>query len=78
MTVLGTDLNAPTLLDALPAGVHPIEVGSDRAVFSVEIGLCSVSTAVAFLSAHAEIRDLTVEDPSLDQIVSQLYEVYRV
>ena len=78
MTVLGTDLNAPSLLDALPAGVHPIEVGSDRAVFSVDIGICSVSTAVAFLTAHAEIRDLTVEDPSLDQIVTQLYEVYRV
>ena len=78
MTVLGTDLNVPSLLDALPGGVHPIEVGSDRAVFSVEIGICSVSTAVAFLTAHAEIRDLTVEDPSLDQIVSQLYEVYRV
>lgn len=78
MTVLGTDLNAPTLLGALPVGVHPIDVDTNRAVFSVEIGLCSVSTTVAFLSAHAEIRDLTVEDPSLDQIVSQLYEVYRV
>lgn len=78
MTVLGRGFDTPDFSSSLPHGMHLCEASADRAVFSVEVGNCSVSAAVAHLSAHAEIRDLTVENPSLDQIVTQLYEVYRV
>ncbi len=61
-----------------PMGLSLQESGSGRAVFSLDPSVLSVSDAISALSGFCEIRDLTVENPSLDTLISRLYQTYEV
>ena len=76
MTVLCAGLDADTL--SLPAGMTLSESHPDRAVFSLDTTVLPVSDAIAAVSAQTDIYDLSVENPSLDTLITHLYKEYEV
>lgn len=76
MTVLGSSLHAEAL--TLPSGMTLCEAHPDRAVFLLDTRIIPVSDAVSYISAQTEIYDLSVENPSLDTVITDLYRTYEV
>lgn len=76
MTVLSSNFKADSL--SLPQGITLMEAHSDRAVFSLDTTVLSVSDAISAISSQTEIRDLSVDTPSLDTLISKLYCRYEV
>ncbi len=76
MTVLCNTLSPQHM--QLPSGIRLLEAHSDRAVFSVDTAILPVSDAISAISAFTEIRDLSVENTSLDTLITRLYQEYEV
>lgn len=76
MTVLCNGLNAKAT--TFPRGLTVLESHPDRIVFSLDTTLLPVSAAISAVSAITEIRDLSVENTSLDTLITRLYREYEV
>ncbi len=59
-------------------GITPVEQSTGRASFAVDTGVLTVSQAIAALSAHAEITDLSVQGATAEELVVSLYEEYQI
>ena len=55
-----------------------VEEKEGRAVLSVDTGVISVSEAIARLSAKAELRDVSVAEESIDELVASLYREFSI
>ena len=62
----------------LPKGLSWQEKGENHGVLLLAPELLSVSEAVSSLSAQVELRDVSVEDTPIDEIVANLYREYRI
>ena len=62
----------------LPEGLSWQEKGGNHGVLLLAPELLSVSQAISSLSAQVELRDVSVEDPPIDEIVANLYREYRI
>ena len=66
--------NAPEL----PKGLSWQEKGENHGILLLAPELLSVSEAISSLSAQVELRDVSVEDTPIDEIVANLYREYRI
>ena len=48
------------------------------ATFDIDISRLSVSEAISFISQQVEVRDISVEAASIDELVAELYRQYRI
>lgn len=62
----------------LRPGLFWLERQSERAVIGVDNGVLTVSAAIAHLSAHTEVTDLSVSGISTDELVVRLYQEYGI
>ena len=62
----------------LPKGLSWQEKGENHGVLLLAPELLSVSEAISSLSAQVELRDVSVEDTPIDEIVANLYREYRI
>ena len=62
----------------LPEGLSWQEKGENHGVLLLSPDLLSVSQAISSLSSQVELRDVSVEDPPIDEIVANLYREYRI
>lgn len=46
--------------------------------FDIDVNRLPVSDAVSFISNQVEIKDISVEGVSIDELVAQLYKKYRI
>jgi len=64
--------------------IHPIEgltlmkKEGQRAIFYLDCNVLSVSDAISYISKQVEVRDLSVDGPSIDEIIAGLYHEYQV
>lgn len=61
-----------------PKGASIVSWSHDRAVYSVDIKNTSVSSVIAELSDKLEIKDISVDAESIDEIIVKLYEDYKL
>lgn len=55
------------------------EIVSDgHAVLELDTEKLQVSSAIAWLSEQVDIKDLSVEDSSIDEVVAELYKQYKI
>ena len=66
--------NTPSLRD----GMYIQEQGPGRLVVHIEPGVCSVSEAIAHLSAQVEVLDISVLGISAEEMVAGLYREYKI
>lgn len=66
--------------DRLPACENIVieEDKGGRAVLSIDTGVLSVSEAIARLSAQTELRDVSVAEESIDELVASLYREFAI
>ena len=62
----------------LPNGLCWQEKGENHGVLLLTPELLSVSEAISSLSAQVELRDVSVEETPIDEIVANLYREYRI
>ncbi|MFR7991214.1 MAG: hypothetical protein ACLU5F_11525 [Anaerovoracaceae bacterium] len=78
-----TDKNQLTVSYSGPApslceGITLSSVQSGQMTLLVDAKILSVSQAIAYLSEHAEITDLSVSGSTTEEIVVQLYKEFRI
>lgn len=59
-------------------GVDIIESDKDRLVLSVNLKQVKVSDLITYLARHFDIIDMTVEDPSVDDIIIDMYKEFKI
>lgn len=64
--------------EALPQGLALKESLNGRAVLEADTKLCTVSEAIAWLSARMEVTDFSVAQPSAEELVVGLYREFGV
>ena len=62
----------------LPDGLCWQEKGENHGVLLLTPELLSVSEAISSVSAQVELRDVSVEETPIDEIVANLYREYRI
>jgi ABC-2 type transport system ATP-binding protein len=59
-------------------GMLPISLNSQLASFDIDLSILNVSDAIAFLSKQVDVKDISVDGPSIDEVVAQLYHQYQI
>ncbi len=59
-------------------GMIPLSAGNQLAAFDIDINLLSVSAAITHISGQVDVIDLSVDSPSIDEVVSNLYYQYQI
>ncbi len=63
----------------IPAqGMRAISVSNQLALFDVDLSKLTVSDAIARISSQVEVIDLSVDGPSIDEVVARLYHQYQI
>jgi len=63
---------------ALCEGMTSVEGREGRLVVSLEPSICSVSEAIAYISAQVEVIDISVSGISAEEMVAGLYREYHI
>lgn len=58
--------------------VDIIESNHDRTILSINIKTNKVSDIITLLASKLDIIDITVEDPSVDDIIVEMYKEYKI
>jgi ABC-2 type transport system ATP-binding protein len=59
-------------------GITELSRSSQLAVYNIDLNLISVSDAIAYISKQVEVQDISVENPSIDEVVARLYHDYQI
>ncbi len=59
-------------------GMRAISVSNHLALFDVDLSKLTVSDAIARISRQVDIVDLSVDGPSIDEVVARLYHQYQI
>ncbi len=59
-------------------GVKSLSSNLERSELLVDIGLIKVSDVITALARHFDIIDITVVDPSVDDIIVKMYKEYQI
>ncbi|MDF2485427.1 MAG: ABC-type uncharacterized transport system, ATPase component [Herbinix sp.] len=59
-------------------GMQMISAGSQLAVFDIDLSKLNVSDAIARISSQVEVKDISVDGPSIDEVVAKLYHQYQI
>ncbi|HIT54182.1 MAG TPA: ABC transporter ATP-binding protein [Candidatus Fimivicinus intestinavium] len=73
-----TQASGPETFQNPPRGLSLRELLNGRAVWEAEMDSCPVSEAIAWLSTRVEVTDLSVSQPSAEELVVGLYREFGV
>jgi ABC-2 type transport system ATP-binding protein len=59
-------------------GMRAISVSNQLALFDIDLSKLTVSDAIATISKQVEVVDLSVDGPSIDEVVARLYQQYHI
>ena len=59
-------------------GLQAISVSNQLALYDVDLSKLTVSDAIARISKQVEVIDLSVDGPSIDEVVARLYQQYQI
>jgi ABC-2 type transport system ATP-binding protein len=59
-------------------GMIPISSSNQLASFDIELSKLTVSDAISFLSKQVDVNDISVDGPSIDEVVAKLYHQYQI
>lgn len=59
-------------------GLALVKDERQQAVFHVDLTRMMVSEAISFITKQVEVKDLSVDGPSIDEIIAGLYQEYRI
>jgi len=59
-------------------GVELIEQSTTRMVMTVDIRNVAISDVITYLAKNLDVIDITVDDPSLEDIMVQMYKAYNI
>lgn len=62
----------------LREGLQYILKEKDHAIIDINSNVMSVSDAIAYLSKQVMLKDISVTGPSIDEVVTQLYQRYHI
>lgn len=63
---------------ALCEGLLPVSARNQLEVFDIDLLKLSVSDAIAWISKQVEVSDISVDGPSIDEVVAELYHQYQI
>jgi ABC-2 type transport system ATP-binding protein len=59
-------------------GMLPVSAGSRLASFEIDLDKLTVSDAITFISKQVDVKDISVDGPSIDEIVAKMYLQYQI
>ncbi len=59
-------------------GMRAVSVSNQLALFDIDLSKLTVSDAIARISTQVEVIDLSVDGPSIDEVVASLYHQYQI
>jgi len=59
-------------------GISPVSASNQLAVFTINLSVLSVSDAITHISKQVEVQDISVDSPSIDEVVAKLYRQYQI
>ena len=59
-------------------GMRLIRQEKQHAVINVDIDLISVADAISHITGQVEVQDISVDGPSIEEVVARLYQKYQI
>jgi ABC-2 type transport system ATP-binding protein len=59
-------------------GMLPVSLSNQLAVFDIDLSVLTVSDAMAHISKQVDVSDISVDGPSIDEVVAKLYHQYQI
>ncbi|MDF2942013.1 MAG: ABC-type uncharacterized transport system, ATPase component [Herbinix sp.] len=59
-------------------GMLHISESNQFAVFDIDMNLLRVSDAIAHITRQVDVKDISVDGPSIDEVVAKLYHQYQI
>lgn len=59
-------------------GMIPISSSNSLATFDIDLSKLTVSDAIAQISRQVDVKDISVDSPSIDEVVAKLYHQYQI
>lgn len=59
-------------------GMIPISSSNSLATFDIDLSKLTVSDAIAQISRQVDVKDISVDSPSIDEVVANLYHQYQI
>lgn len=59
-------------------GMVPVSASNQLATFDIDLSKLTVSDAIAHISKQVEVSDISVDGPSIDEVVASLYHQYQI
>ena len=59
-------------------GMQPLSLSNQHAVYDINLTRLSVSDAIAQISRQVEVQDISVDGPTIDEVVAELYHQYQI
>ncbi len=59
-------------------GMIPLSVCNQLATFDIDLSVLTVSDAIACISRQVDVKDISVDGPSIDEVVAKLYHQYQI
>lgn len=59
-------------------GMTPVSLMNQHAIFDIDTKRLSVSDAIAYITQQVDVKDISVEGSSIDEVVANLYHQYQI
>lgn len=59
-------------------GMMQLSAGNRLASFDIDLSKLTVSDAITFISRQVDVNDISVDGPSIDEVVAKLYHQYQI
>ncbi|MHB8131234.1 MAG: ABC transporter ATP-binding protein [Mobilitalea sp.] len=59
-------------------GMLPVSTSNQLAVFDIDMNKLTVSDAITYISKQVDVKDISVDGPSIDEVVAKLYHQYQI
>ena len=59
-------------------GMLPVSLSNQLAVFDIDMNKLTVSDAITYISKQVDVNDISVDGPSIDEVVAKLYYQYQI
>ncbi len=59
-------------------GMLPVSLSNQFGIYDIDLQKLTVADAIAHVTKQAEVKDISVNAPSIDELVAALYKEYRI
>ncbi len=59
-------------------GMTPVSIDSGSVVIDIDLNQLTVSDAMSYISKQVDVTDISVDSPSIDEVVAKLYQQYQI